>query len=211
MNQARNFAKHIFGISNISSLKSFDGFFVKRFKIVVFSPKENADELISAMASAGAGLIGHYAYCSFRSPGTGTFKGDESTLPAIGIKGRFESADEVRLEMICDKENIPDTISAMLNVHPYEEPAFEIYEILTSGKNIRKNIFQVSLKKPIALKKVIEKMNSKINLNNIPDIQKTKIREVFLNFSGLIGITFTDSKNNLLITKIKNCYTFELN
>src|SRR5256885_1053326 len=70
------------------------------YKLVVFAPRDSADKVADAMFAAGAGRIGNYTSCSFRSPGTGTFFGEEGTNPTVGQSGQLEQADEVRIETI---------------------------------------------------------------------------------------------------------------
>jgi dinuclear metal center YbgI/SA1388 family protein len=69
-------------------------------KLVVFVPEENVDTLADALTEAGAGVIGEYTHCTFRSPGTGTFFGGELTNPHAGEKGRLERVPELRLETV---------------------------------------------------------------------------------------------------------------
>ncbi len=45
-------------------------------KLVVFVPIDAVDRVAEAIFAAGAGHIGNYARCSFRSDGTGTFFGE---------------------------------------------------------------------------------------------------------------------------------------
>jgi len=52
---------------------------------------------VAYLFDAGAGRIGKYSACSFRSMGTGTFFGEEGTNPTVGKSGRLERADELRL------------------------------------------------------------------------------------------------------------------
>ena len=40
-------------------------------KVVTFAPSESVEALVEAMADAGAGRIGRYTRCSFRTPGSG--------------------------------------------------------------------------------------------------------------------------------------------
>jgi hypothetical protein len=104
MNNAIKTAKQFFSVSNIKSIESTASLYIKRYKIVVFVPLKNVNSLTFQMASAGAGVIGSYSICSFRIKGTGTFKGGKNSNPKIGKKGRFETAEEIRFEMICDKK-----------------------------------------------------------------------------------------------------------
>ena len=101
----------------------------RKCKIVVFVPPDHADRVAEAMSAAGAGIIGQYTRCSFRIPGTGTFLGSQTSNPAIGKAGRYETGAELRLEMVVPQEAIPAVVSAVRNSHPYEEPAFDIYPL----------------------------------------------------------------------------------
>lgn len=97
-------------------------------KLVVFAPVEAADRVADACFDAGAGKLGAYSRTSFRAPGTGTFLGDETTNPAIGKAGEFERTDEVRIEMLVPIAGTDRVIAALRKAHPYEEPAFDIYQ-----------------------------------------------------------------------------------
>jgi dinuclear metal center YbgI/SA1388 family protein len=98
-------------------------------KLVVFVPDSDLAKVSDALFQAGAGRIGQYRECSYRSSGTGTFFGLESTNPTIGQKGRREEATEWRLEVICPEADVPNAIRAMRQAHSYEEPAFDVYPL----------------------------------------------------------------------------------
>ncbi len=95
-------------------------------KIVTFVPQESADRVATAMADAGAGVIGNYDHCSFRVAGTGTFRGNEASSPVVGRRGKLERAPEVRLEMIAPQWAVEGVLRAMRRAHPYEEVAFDV-------------------------------------------------------------------------------------
>src|SRR5882724_10045446 len=80
------------------------------YKLVVFAPRDAADKVADALFAAGAGRIGNYTSCSFRSPGTGTFFGDENSNPTIGQSGQLERADEVRIETILPIKNLQPVV-----------------------------------------------------------------------------------------------------
>ena len=99
-------------------------------KVVTFVQEKDLDQVRSALASAGAGIIGHYRVCSFAAPGEGTFLGDDSTLPTVGQSGRLERIRELRLEMVCSKSALATAMELLQRFHPYEAPAIDIYELL---------------------------------------------------------------------------------
>ena len=99
-------------------------------KLVTFVPEAAAEQVAAALFEAGAGRIGNYTCCSFRSPGTGTFYGEEgSTNPAVGRPGRLETANELRIETILPIEKVSAAVQAMRKAHPYEEPAFDLVQL----------------------------------------------------------------------------------
>ncbi|MEG8947578.1 Nif3-like dinuclear metal center hexameric protein [Rosettibacter firmus] len=119
-------------LKNICFLKNQEA---NQFKVVVFVPENYLEQVSNAAFSAGAGIIGEYSSCSFRIKGEGTFKGSEKTNPAIGSKNVFEKVEEIRLEFIVDEWNLSNVISAILKVHPYEEPAYDIYHVKNKNVN----------------------------------------------------------------------------
>ncbi len=98
-------------------------------KLVVFVPEENVDAVAEALAGAGAGVIGDYTECTFRSPGTGTFRGGEEANPYLGEKGRLESAQEVRIETVVPAHTVGRAVDAATAAHPYEEVALDVYPL----------------------------------------------------------------------------------
>jgi hypothetical protein len=99
-------------------------------KLVVFVPPDALDAVRDALFAAGAGRIGDYERCSFYTEGTGTFLGGPSTNPALGEKGREERVAELRLETVFPAERHDDVVAALRAVHPYEEPAYDVYALL---------------------------------------------------------------------------------
>jgi dinuclear metal center YbgI/SA1388 family protein len=97
-----------------------------QYKLVVFVPIEAVDKVARAMFDAGAGRIGNYSSCSFRSPGTGTFFARQGAQPAVGQTGRLERVDEIRLETMVPIGSAEAVIRALRANHPYEEPAFDL-------------------------------------------------------------------------------------
>ena len=81
--------------------------------------------------AAGAGRIGRYERCSWTSEGTGTFLGGEGSTPAVGEPGVEIRVAEVRLETVFPAELQSEVVAAVRAAHPYEEPAFDVYELVS--------------------------------------------------------------------------------
>jgi hypothetical protein len=101
----------------------------QQLKLVTFVPEKDVARVSEALFTAGAGVIGDYTHCSFRSPGTGTFFGEEGTNPAVGHSGRLEEANEIRVETVVALNRVSEVVAALRASHPYEEPAFDLQQL----------------------------------------------------------------------------------
>jgi len=101
----------------------------KRYKIVIYVPTSHADVLRKAIGDAGAGKIGNYTHCTFTIKGTGRFLPTEGANPTIGEVGKMEEVEEERIETVCEAEVLTAVLKAIKKVHPYEEPATDVYPI----------------------------------------------------------------------------------
>ena len=107
---------------------------LKFVKIAVFVPSTHGDLIRQTLSEVGCGHIGNYDCCSFTTKGIGRFRGLKGTKPYIGESGKIEEVDEERIETICPKEKILEVLQALKKVHPYEEPAIDIYPLLNEGQ-----------------------------------------------------------------------------
>ncbi|NNC92659.1 MAG: Nif3-like dinuclear metal center hexameric protein [Acidimicrobiia bacterium] len=97
-------------------------------KIVTMVPEADVDRVADAMARAGAGRIGNYRSCSYRTEGVGTFEPDSWAQPTTGEAGRLNKEAEIRLEMVAPRTAEAAVVAAVLEIHPYEEPAYDIFD-----------------------------------------------------------------------------------
>jgi dinuclear metal center YbgI/SA1388 family protein len=98
-------------------------------KLVVFVPEGNVDAVAKALAGAGAGVIGDYTECTFRTQGTGTFRGGDDANPYLGEKGLLEEVEEVRIETVVPAHAVDRAIDAATAAHPYEEVTLDVYPV----------------------------------------------------------------------------------
>jgi dinuclear metal center YbgI/SA1388 family protein len=105
-------------------------------KLVTFVPLEKAEEVRSALFTAGAGSIGNYDECSFNIEGEGTFRGNERSDPYVGKKEVRHTEDEIRLEMIFEAYREKRILMALFNAHPYEEIAYDIYSLTNDFQSV---------------------------------------------------------------------------
>jgi dinuclear metal center YbgI/SA1388 family protein len=114
----------LLGLENRSILQPKKGL---NRKLVTFVPQAQAEAVRNALFAAGAGTIGNYSECSFTMAGEGSFKGGPGTTPFVGEAGLRYAEQELRVETIYPVWVENQLLKALLAVHPYEEPAYDIF------------------------------------------------------------------------------------
>jgi hypothetical protein len=105
-------------------------------KLAVFVPNDHVEQVQNAVFKAGGGTIGDYSECSFNLQGTGTFKAGEGSDPFVGDKGKRHKEAETRVEVEFEKSKQSQILAAMQKAHPYEEVAYDIYELQNTNPQI---------------------------------------------------------------------------
>ncbi|NOZ34750.1 MAG: Nif3-like dinuclear metal center hexameric protein [Chlorobi bacterium] len=98
-------------------------------KLVTFIPQNYTEKVRKAIFEAGAGHIGNYDKCSFNTDGTGTYRAGENTNPFAGEQNKEHYENETRIETVFPYYLQNEIISALVQAHPYEEVAYDIYTI----------------------------------------------------------------------------------
>lgn len=111
---------------NIAVLSS-----TKMYKLVFFVPESSKESVKERLFAVGAGKFKNYDKCSFETSGYGQFRPLQGSQPHIGKENMLEKVHEYRIEMVCREDIIRNVIEELVNAHPYEEPAYEVYEIKT--------------------------------------------------------------------------------
>ena len=99
------------------------------YKLVVYVPEVHTDAVRQALFDAGAGNIGNYDNCSYVVQGVGTFCAGENTQPYCGERGELHHEPESRVEVVLPRYLKSRVVRALLAVHPYEEPAYDLIPI----------------------------------------------------------------------------------
>jgi len=156
-------------------------------KLVVFVPQTHVDVLRQELGNVeGVGVIGNYSLCSFNLVGTGTFLGNEHSHPVVGQKQQLEKVEEVRLELICPKNKLPEAVAVISKHHPYETPAWEAYPIVNvPSENIGQGRL-VTLKDEVSLAELLERVKKHLEMPHLrvalntkySSIQEAKVRTV---------------------------------
>jgi hypothetical protein len=95
----------------------------------VYVPEENKEAVKEACFAAGAGQFEHYAKACWETRGSGQFLPLEGANPHIGETGRLERLEEYRIEFIASDENAAAVARALVEAHPYEEPAWGAFRM----------------------------------------------------------------------------------
>ncbi len=105
-------------------------------QLVTYAPVADAGQVRNALFEAGAGRIGKYAECSFNVEGTGTYKPLDGAQPYIGEVGRRQYEKEERISVIYPKHLEAKILKSLFNNHPYEEVAYEIFDLRNQNQEI---------------------------------------------------------------------------
>jgi dinuclear metal center YbgI/SA1388 family protein len=114
---------------NLQSIRILSPLKHKLLKLVTYIPEDHLDKVSEAVFEAGAGVIGNYDKCSFSTNGFGSFRGGDATNPFVGEKGKVHLEKEIRFETILLSHLKDQVIKALINAHPYEEVAYDIYAL----------------------------------------------------------------------------------
>jgi hypothetical protein len=132
---------------------------------VTFIPTKHSSEVKQAIYEAGGGSIGDYDHCSFSVTGTGSFRGGENTNPHSGEKGVDHMESEDRVEIIYSKPLESNILGALIESHPYEEVAYDIYPLENMNPQIGSGqigTLQVPMEEKEFMSLVADRMNSPI-------------------------------------------------
>ena len=121
------------GLKNIRILQPKQD---RLLKLITFVPHLHSDKVRKAIFEAGAGQIGNYDSCSFNADGVGTFRANEYARPFVGVTDELHSEPETRIEVILPDYLKTDILEALLNAHPYEEPAYDFIPLQNAWNQV---------------------------------------------------------------------------
>ncbi|MBB6460655.1 Nif3-like dinuclear metal center hexameric protein [Flammeovirga kamogawensis] len=111
------------------------------FKLVTYVPINDIEKVETALHLTGAGKIGNYEGCNFKSEGTGSYTPNINSNPTIGEHGKREYTPEIKLEVQFQKHLKGKIINALLNSHPYEEIAYQITALENTNNEIGSGMY----------------------------------------------------------------------
>jgi hypothetical protein len=102
---------------------------MEKFLISYYVPESHLELTKEALFKAGAGFFGLYDKACWQIKGTGQYRTLEGANPYHGCTNEISMVDEYKVEIMCSKEHLKLSIEALLNAHPYEVPAYNIFQI----------------------------------------------------------------------------------
>ncbi|MFZ9982703.1 MAG: Nif3-like dinuclear metal center hexameric protein [Cyclobacteriaceae bacterium] len=119
------------GLINRKVLRPIQG---NIFTLVTHVPESHSGLVLNALHDAGAGKIGNYSHCSFRSEGTGSYLPENEAQPWQGTKGNLEQVSEVRLEVLVPSYRSEAILAALFKSHPYEEVSYNLTQTINQNQ-----------------------------------------------------------------------------
>lgn len=101
------------------------------YKLCFYVPESHLEAVKNALFAKGAGGYKTYDQCCWQVRGEGQFRPLANSRPYLGKPHQLEKVVEFKVEMICTDAVIQEVAHTLLTVHPYQEPAYAIYKILT--------------------------------------------------------------------------------
>lgn len=135
-------------------------------KLFTFVPHAQAEQVRTALFSAGAGHIGNYSEASFNAKGEGTFKAEAGAKPFVGQKGEPHVEPEVKIEVIFPSVRQGAIIAAFKSAHPYEEPAYDIVALQNTNGRVGSGMVG-QLAEPMDEKDFLKIIKREMNANGI--------------------------------------------
>ncbi len=159
-------------------------------KLTTYIPKSNAKSLKNKLFGVGAGSIGKYDNCSFSYEGVGTFRGNESSNPIIGNKLKNTTQNEVCVNITFLKHLEEKVLSALREVHPYEEIAYEVKTLENINENIGMGMYG-ELSEPMSEHNFFDLIKNKLGIKFLKHsklLEKNIKKVAVLGGSGSFGI-----------------------
>ncbi|MCF0060750.1 Nif3-like dinuclear metal center hexameric protein [Dyadobacter chenwenxiniae] len=142
-------------------------------KLTFFSPVENTQSILNALHEAGAGNIGNYSNCSFRTEGTGTFLPNQAANPVIGKHGQQEEVKEHRAELIFPSHLESIILNALRKAHPYEEVAYYLQSLENENQEVGAGACG-ELPEPLEMEAFLRLLKDKMQLQIIKHTKPVK-------------------------------------
>ena len=103
------------------------------YKLEIFVPEDYFAAVRQALWSVDAGHIGEYDRCLSWSRVNSCWRPLEGADPFEGIPGELSQEQELKIEVCCRVERLRETLAAVKEAHPYEEPVINVLPLVGTG------------------------------------------------------------------------------
>jgi hypothetical protein len=100
------------------------------YQLCFYVPESHLEQVKDAVFRAGGGKYKAYDQAAWQTSGTGQFCPLDGAQPFIGRTGQVERVEEYKVELIVQPEFITPVVKALLESHPYEEPAYTVIGVI---------------------------------------------------------------------------------
>lgn len=176
-------------------------------KLVTFVPADSLEVVRRALFDAGCGELGRYDSCSYKSSGEGTFRALEGASPYVGEINEFHRENEERLEVVFYSYLKYKVLDALMSVHPYETPAYDMYELFGNTSNVGSGIVG-DLEVPVGATDFMKTVRSEFGVERLAysgDTERTIRRVAVCGGAGsfLIGDALREKADMFITGEIK--------
>ncbi len=101
------------------------------YQICFYVPESHLEKVKTALFEEGAGQLGSYDSCCWETEGMGQFRPLKGSMPYIGENNVIEKVSEFKVEMMCQDICLVSVLKKLVEIHPYEMPAYSAYRVNT--------------------------------------------------------------------------------
>lgn len=139
---------------------------IEVIKLAVYIPQTHTNRLLELLEELDLKFSEGYTACSFVNSGVGRFKPLAQANPYLGSKNSVASVLEDKVEFLIPQNRVQEIIERIKNIHPYEEMAYDCYQLLNFKQEI--GILRVGeLSKQLTVEKLSKELIGKLKLTGI--------------------------------------------
>lgn len=136
------------------------------YKCIIYIPFDKKEEFKEHMLIFNETKIGNYDACGFEMQGVGSFRPLEGSQAFVGEKNKIAFVKESRLEFFLKGKFVKKFLDEAKKIHPYEEMAYDLFEISDVYEEIGLGKFG-ELKKDNKMSDLIAKIKQILNIENV--------------------------------------------
>ncbi len=106
-------------------------FMINMYHLYFYLPESHLEKVKTALFKEGAGTFDNYDSCSWETEGKGQFRPLDGSDPFVGDENKVKPVREFKVEMVCHNKQIKAVLNKLIEIHPYETPAYGVYKIKT--------------------------------------------------------------------------------